>query len=57
MENVTIRIWEKTRRKLRILAAIRGKPMVAVLDDLVSEALKDAGYENSQSIQDRTRTE
>lgn len=37
----TIRIWEKTRRKLRVLSAYVGKPLVRVLDELADRALSD----------------
>ena len=40
--NTTIKIHEETRSKLRLLAALLGKRMVAVLEDLVSEALAKA---------------
>jgi hypothetical protein len=39
-EHQTIRIWTHTLRKLRLVAALTGERMVAVLDRLVSDELK-----------------
>jgi hypothetical protein len=36
----TIRIWTRTLRALRLLAALTGERMVQVLDRLVSEELR-----------------
>jgi hypothetical protein len=35
----TIRIWTRTLRSLRLIAALRGERMVQVLDRLVSKEL------------------
>lgn len=44
MENMseyqTIRVWTRTLRKLRLVAALTGERMVAVMDRLVAEELK-----------------
>ena len=39
-EYQTIRIWKKTLRALRLIAALTGERMVGVLDRLVAEELK-----------------
>ncbi|MGO8947239.1 MAG: hypothetical protein ACLQUY_06160 [Ktedonobacterales bacterium] len=39
-EYQTIRIWKKTLRALRLVAALTGERMVHVLDRLVIEELK-----------------
>jgi hypothetical protein len=39
-EYVTIKCWRTTLQNLRVLAALSGERMSAVLDRLVSEALK-----------------
>lgn len=36
----TIKIYEETRKKLKLLAAILDKTMLEVLEQLVSEALE-----------------
>ncbi len=48
MKHTTIKIWIETHRNLRILAALLGKSMVEVLDNLVDEALKNVGYKEPQ---------
>jgi len=40
-EYTNIRIWRRTRKNLRLLAAKEEKSMVEVLDDLVAKGLKD----------------
>ena len=35
----TIRIWQSTLQKLRLLYALTGRPMVEILDELVTAAL------------------
>ena len=49
MKHTTIKIWVETRRRLKILAALRGKAMVQILAELVDEALEDAGYKEPQN--------
>jgi hypothetical protein len=39
-EYQTIRIWTRTLRALRLIAALTGERMVQVLDRLVSEELR-----------------
>ena len=39
-EYQTIRIWKKTLRTLRLIAALTGERMVHVLDRLLAEELK-----------------
>jgi len=41
MKSTTIKIWPGTLRKLRILYAITGRPMVEVLDRLVTADLAE----------------
>ena len=38
--NTTIKIDEKTRKKLKLLAVLLDKTMIEVVDQLVSEALE-----------------
>ena len=38
----TVKMWPRTLKRLRILAAWRGKRMVRVLDDLVEQAFEVA---------------
>lgn len=38
----TVKIYEETRKKLKLLAAILDKTMLEVLDQLVTEALAKA---------------
>lgn len=38
--NTTIKIEEKTRKKLKLLAVLLDKTMIEVVDQLVSEALE-----------------
>ena len=40
-EQTTIRIWMKTRRKLKILAALLGQSMVEVLHEMVEAKLDE----------------
>ena len=40
MKTTTIKIWNETLKKLRMLYAITGRPMVEILDRLVSEELE-----------------
>ncbi len=35
----TVRIWPKTREKLRVASALTGKSMVAVMDEIVKKYL------------------
>ena len=39
-EYQTIRIWTRTLRALRLIAALRGERMVQVLDRIVAEELR-----------------
>lgn len=39
-EYQTIRIWTRTLRSLRLIAALTGERMVQVLDRLISEELR-----------------
>jgi hypothetical protein len=39
-EYQTIRIWTRTLRALRLIAALRGERMVQVLDRLIAEELR-----------------
>lgn len=39
-EYTTIRIWTRTLRALRLIAALTGESMVQVLDRIVTEELK-----------------
>lgn len=40
MESVTIKIWSGTLTKLRMIYALTGRPMVEILDRLVSQELR-----------------
>ena len=48
-EYQTIRIWTRTLRSLRLIAALTGERMVQVLDRLISEELR--------RVQDREKRE
>lgn len=39
-EHVTIKIWRSTLSKLRLLAGMREKAMVKILDELIAEKLE-----------------
>jgi hypothetical protein len=43
MDYVTVRIWEDTRRLLRLLAADSGEQMVEVMDRLCREEIAKRG--------------
>lgn len=49
----TIRVWKKTWRKLRLLAALTNQTMVKVLDNLVNQGLS---YVSSQETHNTTIT-
>lgn len=34
--SVVIRVWKRTRHKLKIIAAIRGRTMTSLLEEMVS---------------------
>jgi hypothetical protein len=57
MENApeyqTIRVWTRTLKKLRLVAALRGERMVAVMDRLVSNELKRAEQEQAREGHER----
>jgi len=46
MEHTTIKIWVTTRRKLKLLAALRDKAMVKILDELIDEAMAKEKKQN-----------
>jgi hypothetical protein len=52
MENApeyqTIRVWTRTLKKLRLVAALRGERMVAVMDRLVADELKRVEQEQAR---------
>lgn len=37
-----MKVWEQTLAKLKLLAALRRKTMLSVLDELVTKALEEA---------------
>jgi hypothetical protein len=41
MDIVTTKVWKQTLTNLKILAAMRGKTMLSVLDELVARALEE----------------
>lgn len=41
MKIVTMKVWEQTLANLKLLAAIRRKTMLSVLDELVTAALEE----------------
>ena len=47
-EHQTIRVWTRTLRKLRLVAALTGERMVAVLDRLVSDDLRRVEREEQE---------
>ena len=42
----TMRVWTRTLKKLRLVAALTGERMVAVMDRLVSEELQRVEHEH-----------
>jgi len=48
-EHVTIKIWRGTLSKLRLLAGMREKAMVKILDELIIKELKDDKKINNKS--------
>ena len=44
----TMRVWTRTLKKLRLVAALTGERMVAVMDRLVSDELKREEQEQEQ---------
>ena len=50
MENTpdyqTMRVWTRTLKKLRLVAALRGERMGAVMDRLVTDELKRVEHED-----------
>ncbi len=44
----TIRVWIKTLKVLRLIAAIKGERMVAILDRLVSQEYEQVQIEESK---------
>jgi hypothetical protein len=42
----TMRVWTRTLKKLRLVAALTGERMVAVMDRLVSEELQRIEHEH-----------
>ena len=57
MENATeyqtIRVWTRTLKQLRLVAALTGERMVAVMDRLVSAELKRVEQEEGRDRADR----
>ncbi len=57
MENTpdyqTMRVWTRTLKKLRLVAALRGERMVAVMDRLVTDELKRVEHERHHDRADR----
>lgn len=49
----TMRVWTRTLKKLRLVAALTGERMVAVIDRLVSDELKRVEHEHEHDRADR----
>jgi hypothetical protein len=49
----TIRVWTRTLKKLRLVAALTGARMVAVMDRLVTEELKRVESKHERERADR----
>jgi len=49
----TIKVWNETRKELKLLSALRDSSMIQVLDDLVKKALED----ETQGSQDTAQSE
>ena len=47
-EYQTIRVWTRTLRKLRLVAALTGERLVAVMDRLVSDEVKRVEREEQE---------
>lgn len=57
---VTHKIWKGTHRKLRMLYAITGKPMVHIMDRLVSKELdsqEEDGDPDERDVDDTEHTD
>jgi|GEM_PF-6800294 len=52
----TIRIWTRTLKKLRLVAALRGERMVQVLDRIVQEELARVHHEADAEEQPHSKT-
>jgi hypothetical protein len=48
-EHVTIKIWRSTLSKLRLLAGMREKAMVRILDELITKELQNDQKINNKS--------
>ena len=42
---ITIKIWAKTLQKLRLVSAYRGKSIVSILDETITEVLEQVENE------------
>ena len=49
------KLWKRTIRRLRLIAALTGSSMVEVADRLADEELKRLGYD--QSAQDQIKSD
>jgi len=51
MDKTTIKIWKRTRTKLKILSAKSEKPMTQLIDELVEKATENKeAKENNEEI-------
>jgi len=49
-EHITIKIWRKTLSKLRLLAGMREKPMVKILDELITKEIDKKTTDKSREM-------
>lgn len=56
MDIVTTKIWKQTLYNLKILAAKRGKTMLSVLDELVTDALQKEERKHQDWLKTMTKT-
>lgn len=50
MNTVTMKVWEDTLAKLKLLAALRRKTMLSVLDELVTTALQEEDHRHFDQL-------
>ena len=48
-KHVTIKIWRSTLSKLRLLAGMKERPMVKILNELITKELENDKKINNQS--------
>ena len=52
---ITMKIWRETLKKLRLLAAHRGRSIVSIIDDMVSSALAEEESGRDAAAETKTK--